>query len=311
MKISANNLSYITGKVKNIPHRLKRELYKIPPLQAMKENAYQKALDDHTQFLPNLDDQGMSVVETLRQEGTCVIPIEDLGFSSTDTMLSTAFALADNIKLRALELDQNNNCEVGSSSEDLREFTEILLWALEPKLLNIIENYIGLPILYQGFAMRKSIADGQYSGVRRWHVDWEDRRIIKVIIYLNDVVTGGGPYEYISRRITPEAVKKLNYYNLGYVSDDEMAEAIPKSDWTACLAKKGSVIISDTSSVFHRAQPPTKDERFSITFCYTSTNPQVIWNGRKITQQQWEVIDRNTNQRQKNCLHKKRLAPFI
>lgn len=311
MKISADNLSFITGKVKNIPRRLRREIYKIPPIQAIKEQAYQKALADHAQSLPDLDGQGASIVETLRQEGTCVIPIAELGLSSTDTMLSTAFCLADNLKLPTLEVKQNNNCEVGSSPEDLREFTEILLWALEPKLLDIIENYIGLPILYQGFAMRKSIADGQYSGVRRWHVDWEDRSIIKVIIYLNDVVSGGGPYEYISRKITPEVIKKLNYYNLGYVSDEEMAEAIPMSDWTACLAEKASVIISDTSSVFHRAQPPTQNERFSITFCYTSTTPQVIWNGRKITQQQWEIIDKNTNQRQKNCLPKKRLSPFI
>ena len=94
--------------------------------------------------------------------------------------------------------------------------------------------------------MRRSLADGRYSGIRRWHLDWEDRRIIKIIIYLNDVNVGGGPYEYISRNITPEAIKKLNYYNLGYLSDAEMAAAVPKSLWTSCLAKKGSVVISYT-----------------------------------------------------------------
>ena len=184
----------------------------------------------------------------------------------------------------------------------------MLFWALESKLLDIIENYIGLPILYQGFAIRRSIADGQYSGVRRWHIDWEDRRIIKIIIYLNDVTEGGGPYEYISRDKSARAIKALNYYNLGYISDAAMSEAIPIEDWIACLAKTGSAIISDSSSVFHRAQPPTKKERFSITFCYTSTTPQVIWRGRKSSREQWEIIDRSLNQRQKACLNKRRYS---
>ena len=310
MKISANNLSYIAQKVRNIPHRLKREIYRIPPIQAIKEQAYQKALSDRAPLLPELDDMGLSIVKTVREEGTCIIPIEKLQLSSTNQMMETAFALANNLKLLDPQLAKDSGCEVGSGSEDLREFTEMLLWALEPKLLNIIENYIGLPILYQGFAMRRSVADGQFSGVRRWHIDWEDRRIIKIIIYLNDVVEGGGAYNYISRKVTDRAIEKLNYYNLGYVSDEEMVNAVSKSEWTNCLAPKGTVIISDTSSVFHRAQPPTKQERYSITFCYTSDMPQVVWNGRKISQEQWEVIDRSTTAKQKSCLHKKRLAQF-
>ena len=310
MKISANNLSCIAKKVKNIPLKLKREIYRIPPIQAIEEQIYQQALNKHFECLPKLGLQESSIVKTLREEGTCIIPIEDLKLSSTGKMMETALHLANKLKTIDPESNASNSCEVGSSSEDLREFTEILLWALEPKLLNIIENYIGLPILYQGFAMRKSIADGRYSGVRRWHIDWEDRRIIKIIIYLNDVLPGGGAYNYISRKTTSEAIKKLNYYNLGYVSDEEMASAVPRDSWNTCLAPKGSVIITDTSSVFHRAQPPTHHERYSITFCYTSTMPKVLWNGRKISQQQWEIIDCNTSQRQKRCLHKKRLAQF-
>ena len=301
IKISTNNFSNIPSQVKHISRKLRRKLYKIPPLQAIQDKAYQNALDNHSKFLPKLDSQGTSILEKLHQEGTCIIPLEELGLSSTRAMMSTALTLAHNLKLHSPKYALNNNCEIGSSAEDMREFPDILLWALEPKLLDIVENYIGLPILYQDFAMRRSIADGQCSGVRRWHIDWEDRRLIKIIIYLNDVVAGGGPYEYISRKRTTEAIKKLNSYNLGYISDEEMAAAVPKSCWTACLGKKGSVIISDTGSVFHRAQPPTENDRFSITFCYTSTNPQISWGSRKISQHQWEIINSNTNQRQKTA----------
>ncbi len=309
MKTSANNLSYISDKVKNIPRKLKREFYKLPLLQTIQEQAYQTALDTYARFLPELDDQGLSIVKTLREEGSCMIPLEDLVLPSTEEMMRTAFSLANNLKNPLSNAHSSNGCEVGSSQEDLGEFPEILFWALEPKLLDIIENYIGLPILYQFFAMRRSIIDGQHSGVRRWHIDFEDRRTIKIIIYLNDVVAGGGPYEYISRSLTSKAVKKLNY-DLGYVSDEKMATAVSKSDWTTCLAKKGTVIISDTASVFHRAQPPFLNERFSITFCYTSANPQVVWKSREISSEHWEMIDSTINQRQKNCLDQKRLTKF-
>ena len=312
MKTSANNLSFISGKVKNIPRKLKREFYKLPLLQTIQEQAYQNALKTYAQFLPELDDQGLSIVKTLREEGSCMIHLEDLALPSTEEMMRTALSLANNLQNPLSNAHLSNSCEVGSSKEeDLREFLEILFWALEPKLLDIIENYVGLPILYQFFAMRRSIADGKPSGVRRWHIDFEDRCTIKIIIYLNDVVAGGGPYEYISRSLTTQAVKKLNYDNLGYVSDEKMATAVAKSDWTSCLAKKGTVIISDTASVFHRAQPPTLNERFSITFCYTSTTPQVVWNGRKISPEQWDIINSTINQRQKKCLEPKRLAEFM
>ena len=303
MKISANDLSYITDKFKNIPHKLKREISKIPPLHTLQEQAHQKAIDVHSRFLPELDSQGQSIVETLRAEGTCVLPLESLGLAYTDKMLANAYHLADNLKQQSPHPD--NSCEVGSSGQDLREFPDILLWALEPKLLDIVENYIGVPILYQYFAVRRSLADGQQLGVRRWHVDCEDRRVIKIIVYLNDVVAGGGPYEYISRDLTAETVKKLNYNNLGYVSDQEMHEVVPKTSWNSCTAKKASVVITDTASVFHRAQPPVENERFSISFCYTSTKPQVVWNSRRVSPEQWEYIDRLTNKRQQSCLNRK------
>ena len=311
MKTYPDHLSLIASKAKNLPYKLKREFYRVPVFQAIREQTYQKSLARHALLLPELNLQDTNIVNGLRQNGTCVIPIEELELSSSTTMMVMVDVLANNLKSLTLENNQNNNCEIGSSVEELRVYPEILLWALETRLVNIIENYIGLPIIYQGFAMRRSIADGQYSGVRQWHLDWEDRRLIKIIIYLNDVDINGGPYEYIPRNLTAQAIEKLDYYNLGYVSNEEMAAAIPKTHWHSCEAPKGSVIITDSSSVFHRAKPPTKQERFSITLCYTSINPQVIWRSRGITDQQWQLINSQINQRQKNCLPQRQISKFL
>lgn len=300
----------ILNKIKNIPHKLRREIYKVPPLQAIKEHAHQKAVDYHAPFLPLLDNQGESMVDTMRRNGSCIIPLDELNLSTTAQMMTRAFSLAD--KLRATpqldQVDQAKKSEISPEKADFKEFPEFLFWALETKLLDIIENYVQLPILYQGFAMRRSVANGQYTGVRRWHIDWEDRCVIKVIIYLNDVAAGDGAYQYIERHKTLEAIKALNYYNLGYISDAEMSEAVSTVDWTTCLGKQGSVIISDTSSVFHRAQPPTNQDRYSITFCYTSANPLVIWPNPPVSRQEWDVMDSQLNHKQRNCLTKRKFS---
>ncbi len=295
------------NKIKNIPHKLRRELYKIPQLHTMKEQAHQKAVDYHAQFLPPLDNQGQFIVDTLRQSGTCILPLAELKLSTTKQMMGKAFSLADKLKISS-PFNQLENCEISPDKEDFQEFPEFLWWALETKLLDIIENYIELPILYQGYALRRSVANGQYSGVRRWHIDWEDRRVIKIIIYLNDVEAGGGPYEYIERDKTVAAIKTLNYYNLGFLSDAEMSEALLSTDLTACLGKQASLIISDTSSVFHRAQPPINQDRYSITFCYTSASPLVIWPNPLVSSQQWQAIDSQLNQRKRNCLTKRKFS---
>ena len=308
MKIHTNNLSYVASNFKKIPRKLKREIYKIPPVQLIQDQVYQKALNSYAPFLPKIDQQGKSILEKLQTEGTCIIPLADLCLPSSEKMMKTALSLANNLKNQTVEID--SSCEIGLSAKYKREFPEILLWALEPKLLDIVENYIGLPVMYQFYSMRRSIANGICSGVRKWHMDWEDRRVIKIIIYLNDVLEGGGPYEYIPRQITSEAKTKLKYNNLGYVSDEKMQKVISQSDWKFCFASQGSVVISDTGSVFHRAQPPTKNDRFSITFCYTTRKPQIICDTRKISSQHWEIINSSINVRQKSCLSKKLLDQF-
>jgi hypothetical protein len=302
----------LLNKIRNIPYKLRRELYKVPQLNAIKEQAHQKAIDYHAPFLPLLDYQGKLAVDTLRSQGSCITSLAELNLSATEQMVSRAFSMADKLKTAyrpdKANLEQAKKSEISPDKDNLREFPEFLWWGLESKLLDIIENYIQVPILYQGYAVRRSIADGKYSGVRRWHIDWEDRCVIKVIIYLNDVAAGDGPYEYIERDTTLKAIEALNYYNLGYLSDAEMKEAVAPINWTTCLGEQGTVIISDTSSVFHRAQPPTNNDRYSITFCYTSANPLVIWPNPPVSRQEWEKIDSQLNHRQRNCLTNRKFS---
>ncbi|WP_172657263.1 2OG-Fe(II) oxygenase [Myxosarcina sp. GI1] len=258
--------------------------------------------------MPKLNSEDLEILKTLKKDGIYITSIEKLGLPFSNIMFDSAISLAEQLSQIRFSKNKNLICNehsVSITTGYLANFPEIFLWALETKLLNLVENYIGLPVIYQGLAIRRDFTDGKQADVRKWHLDWEDRHTIKVIIYLNDVDVDGGPLEHIHKDSSFQAIKTLNYYNLGYLSDDEMMSAIPKSQWQTCIGNAGTLIVIDTSIIFHRASPPINRERFSLTFCYTSDRPKVMWTCRQISQKQWQSIEHRLDERQKKCLSKK------
>lgn len=290
------DLSTIVSKlIKRARKKIKRELYRLPPIKAKAEKAYHQRIENHAPYLPKLNKTDRIIVQTLKETGTCIISIQQLQLSLTEAMLHQSNKLVEKLKI----LPVNNQSFLGFNKSQLMEYPEIFLWGIEERLLDIIENYLGLPVMYQGLAMRRDIADGKYVGVREWHIDWEDRTAIKIIVYFNDVGIDGGPYEYLTKKVTNKAIERLNYKGVGFLTDETMEKAIPKFYWQACLGKAGTVIITDTCRVFHRAKPALQTERFSITFCYTSDKPEVVWNNQKFSAEYWQKLTKGLSQRQK------------
>ncbi|MGK7936843.1 MAG: phytanoyl-CoA dioxygenase family protein [Xenococcaceae cyanobacterium] len=295
-------LSSLVAKIKRSPQKIKREIYRIPILKDKQDKTYQKLLQQHAPFIPKLNNEDNLILETLQKNGTCVVPISSLKIASTNSMLEVAANLVNRLKSMPPQVSQNDY-RIDLIKSQLIKHPEIFMWGLEEKLLNIIESYIGLPVIYQGLTMNRDIANGKKVGIRRWHLDWEDRRMIKIIIYLNDVDTDGGPYEYIPQNLTLRGIESLKYDNVGFVSDEEMDKAIPRYNWQTCVGQAGTVVITDTSNVFHRAKPTVKNDRFTISLCYTSVQPNVLLKSSPIAQEHWQVITSRITQRQRSCLY--------
>src|SRR4029079_19170529 len=102
--------------------------------------------------------------------------------------------------------------------------------------------------------------------------DIEDRRMLKIIVYLSDVHEGCGPFEYVNQGWTTHAARVLNYAS-GFVSDSAMARVVPSEEWIQVTGPRLSAIFVDTSRGLHRAKPPTLADRYSMTFTYSSTRP--------------------------------------
>jgi hypothetical protein len=278
-------------------NKLKREVYRLPAIRVYRAYEYLEALEAHGLHMPPLDPGDLGRLEALRRDGVVLTSVHDFGLPGTQEMVAACEKLAD--ELRAMPVNGENAPRL--RIERLMSMPEIYLWGLSERLLNLIENYVGLPIRYHGADLRREIADGRLTDVRQWHIDAEDQRMFKIILYLNDVEPGGGPFEYIPRATTIETAKRLRYSS-GFVKDDDMNEVLPRSRWVAAYGKKHTAAMADTCKVFHRAQPARDRDRYSITYSWTSTTAIKSYPTMPLSQENWAYLMSHTSERQKACL---------
>jgi hypothetical protein len=240
------------------------------------------------------------ILNALEREGIFITNLNDLRIPGSD--------YACDLAMRAFEMhrvDENirfNKSYIDRLSESiLLEHKEILMLGLNDRLLAIIENYIGKPVFYRGVVARRDYADGQNIETRLFHLDSEDDRIIKIIIYLNDVGVEDGPFQYVPRRFSPE-IQSLVFTN-GRVLDENMAMNVPSSNWHACTGSAGTVIFVDTARLFHRGMEPKDRDRYALFYAYNSTTP--------LSKSMSGPIQRCTEILDLECLSSKQIAAII
>lgn len=253
----------------------------------LSEIRYMVALRQHAKKLPVLTVQDQLIVEACRKEGAFVTSLDVLGLPLTSQMLEEAEKLL--VEMQAVltnRTDMNTwgTCENPAYPQiftvaDLPIFNN---WAQNQRLLNIVENYIGVPVAFQGVHLRRDFANDRPVTTELWHRDLEDRRVIKLFVYLSDVATETGPYEYIPRsKVTLAIVRQIQAsfmkrivahpYDMG-ISDDEMAAIVPRTDWQTCEGAAGTVLFSDPVAVFHHGKSRMQ-RRSALFFVYTAQEP--------------------------------------
>lgn len=246
--------------------------------KACSELAYSVALKKYAKNLPALAPDEQEIVNGLKREGVVVTSLTNLGFRSTPQLLDAA-----RNELTKMENDASNiSCHQLSNLPLIYTVTDIpsfSQWAKEAQLLKIVENYIGLEITFQGVHLRKDFNNTKQVGTQLWHKDAEDRRILKIFVYLNDVSENHGPFEYIPKPITSSLPTSWRiYYKLlktGFlgISDDEMKKIVPKSVWKSCLGPAGTVVFVDTRNTIHHGTL-RQAERSALFFVYTAKYPK-------------------------------------
>ena len=237
----------------------------------LSEQNYQRSQQQHLNNIPTISDEEKAIVNQLQQQGIVITSLADLGIPLTPQVLTDATAIIPHIA-KVLP-SYKNQYLVKASSELLLRYPSLFRWGAELKLLNLVENYLRLPVAYHGVYFRRDLANNVKKKTRLWHLDKEDRKMLKVIIYLSDVCEESGSFQYISKDLTPWIFDKLKY-NYSQIAEEAMEAIISSYYWKSCIGKSGTVIIIDPASIFHRGKVPVKSERFSLFFDYTSRIPK-------------------------------------
>jgi hypothetical protein len=262
------NTGETVNLIKKIRNRVVKYIYTMPSVQKHGDFIHQLTAQQHLINLPSLSLEDYKLVHRLKTEGVVITSLEELAIPSSREMLSSA----QNLIPLFPSVIRKNEYVLHATNKQMMENPEIFIWGLEKRILNIAENYFGLPVAYHGAYFRKDIANKVERKSRLWHMDNENRQVLKIIIYLQDVNEDQGPFQYISLETTQKLAQKLRY-RLGYIKDTAMQRQASSSDYKSCLGVSGTVIFAATGSIFHRGKIPVASDRFTLFFDYTSRLP--------------------------------------
>ena len=147
---------------------------------------------------------------------------------------------------------------------------------LSSQILEITSLYLGyIPQLFEVY-VEKTIPVGlenpTYS--QNWHRDPEEKRTLKVFVYLSDVTDDAGPFTYVMGS-APTGMGKYNKLfpqklpHGSYPSEMDVSSKIGLADLLTATGIKGSIIFCDTSGL-HRGGYAKSQHRIMATGFYPS-----------------------------------------
>ena len=180
--------------------------------------------------------------------------------------------------------------DAGEKPKGLRKFFLVNLWdgppvldlshqflrfSLADPVLRIVAAYLGMVPKFRFWHLEATIPAGRVGplGSQRWHRDPEDRKLVKVFLYLNDVDESAGPFTYLAashasgrwRGLFPLAPPRGS---LPMPPNED--QQIPKGDVRAFAGRAGTLIFCDTTGL-HRGGLARESPRLMYTSVYTSS----------------------------------------
>ena len=231
-----------------------------------------------------LSPRDKQIVRDLNAYGIASISFDDLdteiGFADLEAEVDQLVANSSSEIVKLKEADasigkKTFNLEMLGSEIAFDPTSIFSRFALSRSFVNIANAYFKMKTrlrYYNVWYTAATASDARESQL--WHFDREDRLILKVFVYLQDVDTGSGPFTYAPRTHKKGKLRSVSpdHFNEGGVqrtTDDQMANVLPREDWQICTGKKGTVIFADTRG-FHKGGEARMSDRLMFTCMYTS-----------------------------------------
>ena len=107
---------------------------------------------------------------------------------------------------------------------------------------------------------------------QNWHVDFDDKHLLKAFVYLSDVDADAGPFEYVpgsqpgGRHHSVRPWVPMGY---GRVPDEDVARSVSPEEIATFTGPRGTLILCNTSGL-HRGGFATSGPRVLATATYCS-----------------------------------------
>lgn len=259
----------------DMPARMALRLSNTPAARRLLGHRYDRARARHRAGLGALGALDAQIVTALERTGVFVTSLDALGLPGSHEILQSATAMADDFADEARRrVAAGIDFNVVPPAAILAQ-RAVFDWGLQDRLLDIAEAYLGLPVSYDGVCINYTVADGREASTRKWHRDWEDRRMLKVAIYLNDVDARGGPFEIVTR--ADDRPTDADGFSYSLASDAEMAALLGpgfQDSVVSCQGPAGTVVIADTAGFYHRGKPAVAQDRKAVFYSYFARAPR-------------------------------------
>jgi len=302
-------------RVMSVPSEIAIRAMNLPifePARLRREARRDQMRESSTEALPPKD---RALVETLSRDGVCLTSLESLGLSESDAMFEEATGLGRLLQARSGAAEQAARPTLAASSVEMVSRARIMRWGLQPRLLDIVEAYLGEPAAFGGGLLYQSLADGREVGIRKWHRDREDERMVKIAIYLNDVAEDGGPFQVLTPELQRLVDTRASWRYAKY-QREEQAISIRASDWATGVqtltGPRGTMILTDTARSHHRGQPPVSRDRLALFFTYFTRRPRYPFfcDYMRLTEAQLTAFAASLPERERDCVLWRRDLPW-
>jgi hypothetical protein len=237
---------------------------------------------------PQLDETQRRILDDLRVEGFCVLPLTELFpdpavwerleadgrrfIEETEAGLAAEAAGGESGLRRTSKefVVRKNAYGVTLGLDD-----PWLALAVDERMLDLANTYLGLwsKLEYVDLWYTKPAeGEAERQSSQRWHRDYNDQHLLKAFVYLSDVDEEAGPFEYVPRSAPGGELGDLwPWRPLGdnYPPQDELATRIEGRQVKTFTGAKGTMIFCNTSG-FHRGGFATGKPRSLATFTYAS-----------------------------------------
>jgi hypothetical protein len=232
---------------------------------------------------PQLDDTQRRLVESLDREGYVTLPFRDLFDGTAWERLAAQGEEFVAETERTIAAGGQGKVRAGKEFVvRAHSFEGVTLAADDPwfsivtsrRLLDVANAYLRLwaKLSYVDlwYTAQQPATDERVAS-QNWHVDFDDKHLLKAFVYLTDVGPESGPFEYVpgSQAGGRKMVRPWQPMGYGRVTDDEVSRHVSAAEIATFTGPRGTLILCNTSGL-HRGGFSTAGPRVLATATYCS-----------------------------------------